>query len=172
MDLLERLLAHDQWTTRTVLLRCNELTPAQLHQQFDIGHQTVWNTLDHMLGNMEVWTDLMRGRPVRLHGEQPANSADDFIAQFDGVYANFAAFARIIIADDRLDATYVDVLDEPPTPKTFGGTILHVITHSMHHRGEVLHMLARLGLQNLPEGDMLSWEQQAAGATTDALRAS
>jgi uncharacterized damage-inducible protein DinB len=28
----------------------------------------------------------------------------------------------------------------------------------MHHRGEVLHMLSRLGLTDLPEGDLLSWE--------------
>jgi hypothetical protein len=30
----------------------------------------------------------------------------------------------------------------------------------MHHRGEVLHMLARLGLTELPEGDLLGWEEQ------------
>ena len=31
----------------------------------------------------------------------------------------------------------------------------------MHHRGEVLHMLKRLDLTGLPEGDLLSWEALA-----------
>jgi hypothetical protein len=35
--------------------------------------------------------------------------------------------------------------------------IVHVITHSMHHRARLLYMLRRLGPANLPEGDVLSW---------------
>ena len=38
--------------------------------------------------------------------------------------------------------------------------IAHVLTHNHFHRAELLHMLARLGLPDLPEGDLLSWEQQ------------
>jgi hypothetical protein len=30
----------------------------------------------------------------------------------------------------------------------------------MHHRAEVIHILTRLGLKNVLEGDVLSWEQQ------------
>jgi uncharacterized damage-inducible protein DinB len=40
-------------------------------------------------------------------------------------------------------------------------TIAHVITHNMHHRSEIIHMLTRLGLANVLEGDVLSWEQQS-----------
>lgn len=35
-----------------------------------------------------------------------------------------------------------------------------LITHSLSHRVENLHMLQRLGLRNLLEGDVLSWEGQ------------
>jgi hypothetical protein len=31
----------------------------------------------------------------------------------------------------------------------------------MHHRAEIIHMLTRLGLEEVLEGDVLSWEQQA-----------
>jgi uncharacterized damage-inducible protein DinB len=58
--------------------------------------------------------------------------------------------------DDR----WLHVLDSPPKEKTYGGAIAHVITHSMHHRAQVLYMLRRLGLTGLPEGNVLSWEQQ------------
>ena len=57
----------------------------------------------------------------------------------------------------KLDAL-VHLLKYDSVHGRFGGTITHVITHNMHHRGEVLHMLSRLGLTDLPEGDLLSWE--------------
>ena len=56
---------------------------------------------------------------------------------------------------------FVDVLDDPPRRKTFGGGIAHIITHSMHHRAQLLYMLRRLGVARLPEGDVFSWENDA-----------
>jgi uncharacterized damage-inducible protein DinB len=46
----------------------------------------------------------------------------------------------------------------------YGGGIAYVITHSMHHRAQLLYMLRRLGIEGLPEGDVLSWEQPAGPA--------
>ena len=62
MDLLDRLLDHDRWTTAQLLQRCQELQPEQWTQPFDLGHQTLAATFQHMLGNVWVWTDLMAGR--------------------------------------------------------------------------------------------------------------
>ena len=61
MDLLDRLLGHDAWTTRQLLDICSGLTDEQLDRRFDIGHGSVRATLDHVISNMEVWGDLMRG---------------------------------------------------------------------------------------------------------------
>jgi uncharacterized damage-inducible protein DinB len=41
--------------------------------------------------------------------------------------------------------------------------IAHVITHSMHHRAQLIFMLRELGVEDLPEGDVLSWESQLGG---------
>jgi uncharacterized damage-inducible protein DinB len=160
VDILDRLLGHDEWTTRQVLLRCRELGAEQMRQPFDVGHSIVEETLLHIIGNIEVWTDLMCERPVR---ERPLPQGahwtiEELSRRFGSAYAEFATFTRQIRDAGRLDATYTDVLDNPPTAKTYGGTIVHVITHNMTHRGELLHMLQRLGLADLPEGDALSWE--------------
>jgi uncharacterized damage-inducible protein DinB len=72
--------------------------------------------------------------------------------------AAFTQLARDLAAAGRLDDFYTDTLDNPPRRKTFGGTIAHLLTHDMHHRGEILHILQRLGLPDLPEGDVLTWE--------------
>ncbi len=160
MDLLDRLLGHDRWTTAQLLERCRELRVEQWTQPFDLGHQTLTATFQHMIANVRAWTDLMAQRPVRQSAGEVATTADDLLAAWQTVYDDFATLARTIGDQSHWDATYVDVLDDPPWPKSFGGTIAHVITHNMHHRGEIIHMLTRLGLVNVLEGDVLSWEQQ------------
>jgi uncharacterized damage-inducible protein DinB len=159
MDLLDRLLGHDAWTTRRLLLRCRELDPGALQRRFDVGHETVYATLVHMIGNVRTWTDLMAGAtvvPDRSYWQ--GLSVDDLIVRHDAASTDFAALARRIRDEDRLDELWVDTLDDPPTSKTYGGAIAHVVTHNMQHRGELLHLLHRLGVPDLPEGDVLSWE--------------
>ncbi len=158
MDILDRYLGYEAWTLRHIINRCHELSPAQLQQPFDIGHGTIHDTLAHVIGNLEVWTDLMRERPVRDLPPLP-QPVEEVLQRFDAAMADFADCAQALAAAGRLDATYVDVLDNPPKSKSFGATILHVLTHTTVHRWEMQHMLQRLGLDDLIEGDVLSWEQ-------------
>ncbi len=166
MDLLDRLLGHDAWTTRQLLLRCQDLAGEQLDQEFDIGHRTVRATFLHIIRNVEVWSDLMAARPVRAdQGQQPAGrSVAGMIERLDRAAADLAVVARTVAQRGGWDERWADHLDHPPAEKTYGGGIAHVITHSMHHRAQVLYMLRRLGVRELPEGDVLSWEQQAGPA--------
>jgi uncharacterized damage-inducible protein DinB len=159
MDILDRYLGYEAWTFRHFLTRCREVTPAQLHQRFDVGQGTLYKTIAHIIGNIEVWTDLMRERPVRDLPPLP-EEIDGCLERFDAAIADFAEFARQLAASNRLDETYMDVLDKPPTAKTFGGTILHVLTHTSVHRWEMQHLLQRLGVADLLEGDALGWEQR------------
>lgn len=164
MDLLDRLLGHDAWATRQLLLRSRELTDEQLDHEFDIGHRSVRATLAHIIRNVEVWADLMDGDPVRpdLDATPEGRSIAALIARLDHAAADLATMARAVAARDGWDERWVDHLDRPPREKTYGGGIAHILTHSMHHRAQLLYMLRRLGLENLPEGDALSWESQLA----------
>ena len=167
MDLLDRLLAHDAWTTRQLLLLACPLSDEHLDRDFDIGHRTLRATFEHLIRNMEVWTHLMAGTPVRPRGD---TSIDAFIGRLDRVAAQLARVAREIRDRGGWEERFVDVLDDPPREKTFGGGMAHVITHSMHHRAQLLHMLRRLGVQDLPEGDVFSWENQAAATANSPER--
>ncbi len=162
MTLLDRLLGHDLATTRELLSLCLNLTDAELDRTVDAGWGTLRETFDHMIGNIEVWTDLMLARPVQ-RASGPA-SAPALLARLEQSYADFAALARQVEAAGRLDELWLDVLDKPPVHKSYGGAIAHVITHNMHHRAELLHMLQRLGLENLPEGDLMGWDQRTRRA--------
>lgn len=161
MSILERLLGHDQAATRELLELCRPLSDAELDREFDAGWRTLRATFEHMLFNIETWTDLMLARPVRnIKGH---NSITELITRLDEHYAEFAELARRTEAEGRLDQQWTDVLDKPPQQKSFGGAIAHVITHNMHHRAELQHMLHRLPLANVPEGDLMGWEMLTHG---------
>jgi uncharacterized damage-inducible protein DinB len=161
MNLLDRLLGHDSWTTRKLLLLCQRLTDEQLDREFDIAHRTVRATLEHIIGNVEAWSDLMAGRPIRV---DKGRSVSELIDRFDRAANDLAEISKSVAKRDGWDESWTDPVESPPVARTFGGSIAHVITHSMHHRAQLLYMMRRLEVEGLPEGDVLSWEHEAGTA--------
>ena len=117
MDILTRYLGCEAWTTRCFLLRCRELRPEQWHQQVDVGHGTIYQTLLHVIGNLEAWTDLLYERPQRPSPWPPSHVAtvDDFLARYDAAIQDFSARAGELAEAGRLDERYTDYRDDPPT---------------------------------------------------------
>ncbi|MDQ3693668.1 MAG: DinB family protein [Chloroflexota bacterium] len=153
MDLLDRMLGHDRWTTARFLELSRGLTDEQLDQPFDIGHRTLRATFGHMISAVGFWTAAMAGPPVEMREDERPLAV--LIDEHERSYAAFAALARRMHDEGRLAETFVDWYG---WPKTFGGTILTVALHNERHRGEVLHILHRLGVLGLPDGDPQEWE--------------
>jgi len=161
MDLLDRLLGHDSWTTRQLAVRCQQLNDAELDRAFDIGHRSIRATLRHIVVNMELWSLMMAGEtPLAPDTAVGSLSVGGWIDRLDVAAARLATVARKVADQDAWDHRWTDVLDDPPASKTYGGAIAHVITHSMHHRAQLLYMLRQSGLMELPEGDVFSWEDR------------
>jgi uncharacterized damage-inducible protein DinB len=158
MDILDRLLAHDAWTTRRLLQQCQQLSDEALDQAFEIDHHSLRETFVHMIGNMEIWNDLLHERQVRTYPGKEKETIEALLARLSDVAQEFATLAKRIAREHRADDVFVDALDNPPQEKTFGGAIAHVITHNMHHRAQVMYLMEQLGLRNHLEGDVLSWE--------------
>ncbi len=109
---------------------------------------------------MEIWTDLLWERSVQAkEGER----IPELLARLSCAGQDFALIARKITREKRFDDCFVDVLDEPPRQMTFGGVKAHVITHSMHHRAQIMWLMERAGLTEHIEGDVLNWESHAFG---------
>jgi len=156
VDLLDRLLGHDAWTTNLLLQRCESFSDAQLDREFEIGPGTLRRTFDHIIWNMEAWSAAMDGaRAIE-------RSADKTIAglktRLQIAAERLQRIARQVGDADGWDKLYTDHLDRPPSQRPYGTAIAHVITHSMHHRAQILNMLKRSGVTDLPEGDVFSWE--------------
>ena len=148
------------WTTRQLLQLAEGLSDDELDREFDIAHRTVRATFVHIIHNVEVWSDLMAGQPVtKCQTASPHDpSVATLLARLDRASLNLARVARAVAQRGGWDERWIDPLDG--VEKTYGGAIAHVITHSMHHRAQLLYMLRRLEVSGLPEGDVLSWEQQ------------
>jgi uncharacterized damage-inducible protein DinB len=160
VDLLDRLLEHDAWTTGQLIDCCRSLSDQQLDHHFDIGHQSIRATLHHIIFNMEAWSAAMAGADPATVDSSADDSLESLAARLTRAAADLARVATSVRARDGWDELWVDLLDDPPAEKSYGGAIAHVITHSMHHRAQLLYMLKRLGLTGLPEGDVLTWEQR------------
>jgi uncharacterized damage-inducible protein DinB len=146
-------LEHDRWATNQLLGVSRGLTDAQLDQEFDIGHRTLRATFEHMIPNVAFWTGLMAGQPVDAESDDGSLAA--LIASHERSYGTFATLARQLRDQQRLDATFID---HYAVRKSFGGTTLMVVLHNEEHRSEVLHILQRLGLPNVPEVDHGLWD--------------
>jgi uncharacterized damage-inducible protein DinB len=155
MDLLDRLLEHDEWATAQLLELSRGLTETQLDHEFDIGHRSLRGTFEHMIVNIGFWTMLMTGQPV--DGQPDDRSVAALSDWHNCSYATFATLARQLRDEQRLDETFIDHYD---ARKSFGGTILHVVLHNAEHRTEALHILTRLGLPNVPEVDHGLWDYE------------
>ncbi len=164
MDILDRLLAHDTWTTRQLILACQPLPDELLDKEFDIDQRSLRKTFVHIIGNMEVWTDLLCERPSeRPEQKRTGNTLPELLERLSVVSRDFANVARKVAREQRYDAGFLDVLDDPPRLKTFGGAIGHLLTHSMHHRAQVMFLMEKVGLTEHIEGDLLSWESNSFG---------
>lgn len=160
MDIVDRLLAHDAWTTRQLLLACESLSDALLDREFDIDHRSLRGTFEHMIGNIEVWTDLLYERAVQ---RKTGNTIPMLLERLGVASREFANITRKIVREGRYDDCFLDTLDQHPQLKTFGGVIGHVITHDMHHRAQVMFLMEKVGIKEHIEGDLLGWESKSFG---------
>jgi uncharacterized damage-inducible protein DinB len=160
MDILDRFLAHDTWTTRQLLVACQSLPDELLDKEFEIDHKSLRETFIHMIDNLEVWTDLLYERPVQ---HKAGDSIPQLLQRLNFASREFSKLAHKVSRENRFDDFFLDTLDTPPQLKSFGGTIGHVITHNMHHRAHIMFLMERVGLKDHIEGDLLGWESQSSG---------
>ena len=160
MTVLERLLAHDAWTTRQLLLRSRELSEEQMSRRFDIGDKTLRETFHHVSAVMETYTDFLRGQ-ILSEPYRSETSLDGMLKRLTIVAKDFADFALKVEREGTAD----ELITSPRngSKRTRGGVIAHAVTHGMHHRAQILYLMEQMGVQEVIEGDALGWEPVARG---------
>ena len=127
-----RLFAYEFWANRTVLDALNDTDPASLRLFSHIlASQNLWlERMTDRTQSMEVWPDLTAAECAPL------------LARLESAWQSFL--------DDLDDArladafSYVNTKGEPWS-STIGDTLLHLITHSCYHRGQIAQEMRRSG---------------------------
>ncbi len=151
MDTYDRLLDFDEWAMHDLLRVSGTLADAQLDRGFDLGHRTIRATFIHLIWNLDFWTALMTTGETLPEPEWGSLSIAELSQRYDQSFAAFAALTRQLRDEHRLDEEFTD---HWKVKKSMAGTILSVILHGAEHRTEIVHMLHRLGLENVPEVDL------------------
>lgn len=79
----------------------------------------------------------------------PARSLDTLTQRFEAISPVFIALARQLRDEHRLEETFVDT-ETGPARRPFGSCLVHVATHSAHHRAQVRVMFDLLGVDYNP----------------------
>jgi uncharacterized damage-inducible protein DinB len=156
-SILLALVDYDGWAAERVFAAAEKLTPAQF---VAIGeNRTDWSVrsgLVHVLEAMETWLRRMQHRTPSAF--DPAAFSD--VAAIRGAAGatreEFRAFVAAL-TDAELDGPY----GNPREDMNRRETVLHVLVHGMHHRGELAERLTVFGASpgDLDYGDLL-WSRR------------
>ena len=169
MDLTDRMLQHDFWLTRQLLDAAATLPEAKLDRPVDIApgvahdfpaeRPTVRDMLERLVYSKEMWTAAIAGREAPP--DDRGRSLRELRERFERSRCEFAAVVRDVRDREAWDTAFVDAVCDPPESFTFGAMVAHVLTWSAHRRFVTIGALRQLGAE-VPSGDPIAWERQAA----------
>jgi len=167
MDLLVRMVEHHVWLVGELVDRAATLDDAKLDEPITISVEgvdddpTIRSLLSRLVGQMDMWNRVIHDQPydfdVERHEQIPqmrsrlAQAGTDFLAE-----------VRRVVAEGRLDETFVDAHCTPVEIFTYGGLIAHVLTFAAHRRTLVVGALTSAGITDLGSGDPRKWVADAA----------
>jgi AraC family transcriptional regulator len=165
MDLLTRMVEHHIWLTGEMITCAARLPAGQLDQPIELSvdedRQTVRSLLSRLIGQMDMWNCAIANQAYDWALEE--NESIDAMRQRLALVAPaFLAEVRQVIAEGRLDETFVDALCEPAEVFTYGGMIAHVLTFAAHRRTLVALALKDAGVSDLGWGDPMRWIAEPA----------
>jgi AraC family transcriptional regulator len=165
MDLLTRMVEHHIWLTGEMITCAARLPAGQLDQPIELSvdedRQTVRSLLSRLIGQLDMWNCAIANQAYDWALEE--NESIDAMRQRLALVAPvFLAEVRQVIAEGRLDETFVDALCEPAEVFTYGGMIAHVLTFAAHRRTLVALALKDAGVDDLGWGDPMRWIAEPA----------
>ena len=160
-QLKQLLLIHTDysaWATRQLLDACSPLTLDELKRDFGASHAGILRTFCHYYDGERIWLrQLIEADGQRLpSGSAPELPFETLVQSWPELWIACRQWLKA--------ATEADLIQELETVLP-GGTVLrstrwqlllHVVTHSTMHRGQIISMLRDLGMKP-PDTDDLTY---------------
>jgi len=160
MELLTRMIEHHIWLTGEMITRASRLPSARLDEPIELSvdddRQTIRSLLSRLVGQMDMWNCAIANQAYDWSLEEN-ESIEAMRRRLAYAAPAFLSEVRAVIADGRLDETFVDALCEPAEVFTYGGMIAHVLTFAAHRRTLVVLALGKAGVGDLGWGNPMRW---------------
>ena len=121
-------------------------------QSVEDDEQTIRSLLSRLIGPMGMWNAAMATRNYDWSVEEQESRAS-MRRRLAEEGPTYITAVRSVVADGRLDDTFVDALCEPAEVFTYGGVIAHVPTFAAHRRKLVALTFTRRGLPPMWSAD-------------------
>ena len=167
MDLIVRMVEHHVWLVGQMVDRAARLTDEQLDTEIKISvddvdeSPTLRRLLSRLVGQMDMWIKVIHDERYDFDVEK-AESVGGMSARLASVGPAYLAEVKRVVAEGRLDETFVDAQCDPVEIFTYGGMIAHVLTFAAFRRTLVLGAFASAGISDLGYGDPGKWVAEAA----------
>ena len=167
MDLLQKMVDHHVWLVGEMVDKAATLSDEQLDKLVRVsvdnedGTMTTRSILSRLIGQMDMWMSAIAMRKYDFAVESE-ESVDQMRQRQARVGPAFVDQVRTVIAEGRLDDTFIDALCEPAEVFTYGGMIAHVLTFAAYNRTLVVQALGEAGVEGLGWGDPMTWVTSAA----------
>ena len=166
MDLMIRMLEHHVWLTGEIVDRAARLDGDRLDAPIELNVEgldddvTLRSLLSRLVGQLEMWNTTIENRSYDF-GFEKDESLASIRRRLESAGRAFLARAREVVAEKRLDETFVDATCDPPQVFTYGGMLAHVLTFAAHRRTLAIGALYSAGIVDLAPGDPMRWVAEA-----------
>ena len=166
MNLNKRLVEHDFWMTERLLDRAQTLSDSDLDSPmafpitvlgFEGEEGTLRNVLDRIVLAKEVWVAAINGRAFDFEGRDL--SVAGMLVRNAEAGPAFLRLVGEIESEGKWDDLFIDALCCPPETFSFGGVVAHVLNFAAVRRTVALREFARLGHDDLGDGDPIDWDR-------------
>lgn len=163
MDLVDRLVEHDNWLAENLLICAGQLSDEELDRPvvlsppsgaFSESSPSLRAMLDRLVLAKEMWVASTSGHTLPATSD---TSIDGMRARLHEAGAAFAQLVRDIRHRNSWDTAYVDATQQPPNTNTFGASIAHVLAWDAARRDIVAGTLIARGIDPVSL-DPVQWE--------------
>ncbi len=161
LDTIQRLFWHNDWANGKLLDAAGRLADDALDRAFPIGPGSIRKTLYHIFIAEWLWLRRWGGVSPRK-GEEPREFVrlDELAVEWRSLVAQRRGYLTGLSATDLPRAvTYSNLRGDTHT-FALGHLLIHVATHGVHHRAQVVNMLRQVGATP-PELDFLGYAMEA-----------
>ncbi len=153
MDLTERLVEHDNWSTAQLIDLAKGVPADALDEPVQLSPpSTAWfeeqpsirSMLDRLVFTKEMWSAAIAGTPGPP--DERDTSLDGLDRRLEQAGNQFVELVRGIRERQAWDTAFVDATCEPPESFTFGGAVAHALTRDSYRRQVLIGALNERGV--------------------------